>query len=64
MFSGVVMGVTRVGLSGVSSWRDLEISGDVGVNHNKNDGHTSGVSKTAFEGRVKVTIEPRWSISF
>jgi hypothetical protein len=64
MFSGVVMRVTRVGLSGASSWRDFEISGDVGVNHNKNDEHASGVSKTAFEGRVKVAIEPRWSISF
>lgn len=64
MFSGVVMGVTRVGLSGASSWRDLEISGDVGVNRNTNDEHVRGVSSTAFEGRVKVTIEPRWSISF
>jgi hypothetical protein len=24
----------------------------------------SGDSRTAFEGRVKVAIEPRWSISF
>jgi hypothetical protein len=51
-------------LSGASSWRDFEISGDVGVNHNTNDEHLSGVSSTGFEGRVKVTIEPRWSISF
>lgn len=64
MFSGVVMSVTRVGLSGASSWRDFEVSGDVGVNHNTNDKHVAGVSSTAFEGRVKVTIEPRWSISF
>jgi hypothetical protein len=64
MFSGVVMAVTRVGLSGASSWRDVEVSGDVGVNHNTNDMHVSGASSTAFEGRVKVTIEPRWSISF
>jgi len=26
--------------------------------------HASGVSNTAFEGRVKVAIEPRWSVSF
>jgi hypothetical protein len=64
MFSGVVMGVTRVGLSGASGWRDLEISGDVGLNHNTNDEHVNGISSTAFEGRLKVTIEPRWSISF
>ena len=64
MFSGVVMNVTRVGLSGASGWRDFEISGDVGVNHNKNDGHVAGETRTAFEGRVKFTIEPRWSISF
>jgi hypothetical protein len=64
IFSGVIMGVTRVGLSGASRWRDLELGGDVGVNHVTNDSHVSGVSRTAFEGRVKVAIEPRWSISF
>jgi hypothetical protein len=58
------MGVSRVGLSGVSRWRDLELGGDIGVNHITNDLHVSGVSKTAFEGRVKVAIEPRWSVSF
>ena len=58
------MNVTRLGLSGASSWSDFEVSGDVGVNHNTNDKHVAGVSSTAFEGRVKVTIEPRWSISF
>jgi hypothetical protein len=64
MFSGVVMGVTRVGLSGASRWRDFEIGGDVGVNHNSNFGHVAGESRTAFEGRVKVAVEPRWSINF
>ena len=64
MFSGVVMGVTRLGVSGASKWRDLEVSGDVGVNHNTNFAHVSGESRTAFEGRLKVAIEPRWSISF
>ena len=53
IFSGVVMGVTRVGLSGASSWRDFELSGDLGVNHNTNDAHIPGVSRTAFEGRLK-----------
>ena len=64
MFSGVIMGVTRLGLSGASKWRDLELSGDVGVNHNTNDGHVTGATHTGFEGRVKLAIEPRWSISF
>jgi hypothetical protein len=63
-FSGVVMGVTRVGLSGASRWRDFELGGNIGVNHVTNDSHVTGVSGTAFEGRVKVAIEPRWSISF
>ncbi|MEA2763353.1 MAG: hypothetical protein QOD47_2637 [Gemmatimonadaceae bacterium] len=64
MFSGVVMGVTRVALSGASRWRDFEVSGDVGVNHNTNDQHVVGATQTSFEGRIKVAIEPRWSISF
>jgi len=64
IFSGVVMGVTRVGLSGASRWRDLEIGGDLGVNHATNDQHIGGLTHTRFEGRVKVAIEPRWSISF
>jgi hypothetical protein len=64
MFSGVVMGVTRVGLSGASRWKDFEVGGDVGVNHNTNYLHVVGATRTAFEGRVKVAIEPRWSVSF
>ncbi|HEY4954867.1 MAG TPA: hypothetical protein VII02_08260, partial [Gemmatimonadaceae bacterium] len=64
MFSGVVMGVTRVAVSGASRWRDFEVGGDVGVNHLTNDLHVVGATHTAFEGRVKIAIEPRWSISF
>jgi len=64
IFSGVVMRVTRFGLSGVSRWRDFELGGDIGINRNTNDLHVSGESRTAFEGRLKVTIEPRWSLSF
>jgi hypothetical protein len=64
IFAGVVMGVTRVGLSGVTRWRDIELGGDLGVNHTTNDLHVSGQSRTAFEGRLKVAIEPRWSLSF
>jgi hypothetical protein len=64
MFSGVVMGVTRVGVSGASRFRDFELSGDIGVNHNSNDAHVTGASRTSFEGRVKVAIQPRLSVSF
>jgi hypothetical protein len=64
IFSGVVMGVTRAAVSGATRWRDFEIGGDVGINHNTNELHVAGVTRTAFEGRVKVAIEPRWSVSF
>lgn len=64
IFSGVVMGVTRVAVSGATRWKFSELSGDIGVNHVTNDAHVAGVSRTGFEGRVKLAIEPRWSISF
>jgi hypothetical protein len=64
MFQGVIMGVTRFGLSGSSRWRDVELGGDLGINHVTNDLHVVGSSRTAFEGRVKVAIEPKWSVSF
>jgi hypothetical protein len=64
MFEGVIMAVTRLGVAGATRWRDFELSGDVGVNHNSNDGHVSGASRTAFEGRIRVAVEPRWSMSF
>jgi hypothetical protein len=64
IFSGVVMGVTRVGVSGASRWRDLELTGDIGFNRSTNYLHFPGQSNSAFAGRVKVAIEPRWSLSF
>ncbi|HJQ54257.1 MAG TPA: hypothetical protein VJ825_10485, partial [Gemmatimonadaceae bacterium] len=64
ILSGVVMGVTRVGMSGATRWRDLEVNGDVGLNHSTNFHHVPGETNTAFEGRVRVAIEPRWSMSF
>jgi hypothetical protein len=42
----------------------VELSGDIGVNHVTNDAHVTGVSRTAFEGRLKIAVEPRWSVSF
>ena len=64
MFSGVVMRVTRVGVSGASRWRDVEVFGDIGINHSSNYEHVSNSSQTAVEGRLKVAIEPRMSVSF
>ncbi|HST07000.1 MAG TPA: hypothetical protein VLJ83_02455 [Gemmatimonadaceae bacterium] len=64
IFSGVVTGVTRIGVSGATKLRDAEISGDVGINHATNDQHVTGATRTAFEGRVRVAIEPRWSVNF
>jgi hypothetical protein len=64
IFSGVVMGVTRLAASGVTKWRDAELSADVGINHTTNDQHIVGATRTGIEGRVKVAIEPRWSVNF
>jgi hypothetical protein len=64
MFSGVVMGVTRAAVSGATRWRDFEVGGDLGLNHNTSDWHVTGLSRTTFEGRLKIAIEPRMSISF
>jgi hypothetical protein len=64
IFSGIVMGVTRVGVSGATKWRDFEVGGDVGVNHSTNYQHIVGVTRTGFEGRLKVAVEPRWSVNF
>lgn len=63
-FSGVVMGVTRAGLSGAARSGLFELSGDIGVNHITNDAHVTGASRTALKGRVKLAVEPRWSMSF
>jgi hypothetical protein len=64
IFSGVVMGVTRVAASGARRWRDLELAGDIGLNHASNTGHVAGVTRTSLEGRFTVSIEPRWSVNF
>ncbi len=64
IFSGVVMRVTRIGLSGASRWNDLELAGDLGINHSTNYLHVAGASNNTFAARVKVAIEPRWSLSF
>jgi hypothetical protein len=64
IFSGVVMGVTRLGLSGASRFSDVEIGGDVGLNRSTNFMHVSGAKHTALEARLRVALEPRWSVNF
>jgi len=64
IFSGAVMGVTRFAVSGASRWRDFEVNADLGVNHSSNYAHVVGATNTGLEGRVKVAIEPRWSVNF
>jgi hypothetical protein len=64
IFGGIVSSITRVGLSGASRLRDFEISGDVGINRVSDDAQARGVSANGFQGRVKVSLEPRWSVSF
>jgi len=64
ILSGIVRHVTRVGLSGASRLSVFELGGDVGVNHTTNFARVVGDARTRFEGRVRVAIEPRWSLSF
>ena len=64
IFSGVVSGITRVAVTTTSRWRDVEVAGDVGLNHTTNYQHVAGATHTGFEGRVRVAIEPRWSVNF
>jgi hypothetical protein len=64
IFSGVVTRVTRVAVSGASQWRSLEFSGDVGLNHATNDQHVVGSVRTGFEGRLRIAVEPKWSVNF
>ena len=64
IFGGIVSTVTRLGLSGASRVGDLELSGDIGFNGVSAGAEARGVSASGFQGRVKVALEPRWSVSF
>lgn len=64
IFGGIVSSITRFGLSGVSRFRDLELSGDVGLNRVSDDAQSRGVSANGFQGRVRLAWEPRLSVSF
>jgi hypothetical protein len=64
IFSGVVMKVARLGLSGGTSFRAFEGSGDIGFNHSTNSDHVVGRSSSAFEGRIKISWIPRLHADF
>lgn len=64
IFGGVVTNITRLGLSGASRLSDFELSGDIGFNRVSDEAQARGVSTAGFQGRVKIALEPRWSVSF
>jgi len=65
IFSGTVWTIDRVGLTGGAVLgRDVEISGDAGVNRNQNRFHSPGLDVTRFEGRARVAWRPRWLVRF
>ncbi len=62
---GLVWTTNRIGLSGASSVsRDLQITGDAGINQVTNLRHIRGNDITAFEGRIRVVWVPRWLVTF
>ena len=63
ILSGVVMHVKRIGASGGAQLGEFELSGDAGMNWTSNAGHVAGVSKTSFEGRIKISWDPSWRFS-
>jgi hypothetical protein len=64
IFGGIISNVTRLGLSGASRFGDFELSGDVGINRVSDEAEARGVSANGFQGRVKIALEPKWSVSF
>lgn len=64
IFGGIVSGITRFGVSGVSQWQDFEVSGDIGINRGGEEAEALGVSASGFQGRLKIAFEPKWSVSF
>ncbi len=62
IFEGVVVSTLRVAASGALRLGSaMEISADGGVNHSANDQRTPGATRTRFEGRLRVALEPSWA---
>ncbi len=61
IFEGVVVKTLRVAASGALRIGDaVEVTADGGVNHSANDLRVRGATKTRFEGRLRVALEPSW----
>ena len=62
IFEGVVVNTFRVAASGALKLGDgVEVSADAGVDHSTNDLRKAGATKTRFEGRLRVALEPSWA---
>jgi hypothetical protein len=54
--SGIVQHVYRLGVQGAASFPWLQLSGDVGVNHETNWQHVTGLRHTELASSVKVSL--------
>ena len=62
IFEGVVVKTFRIAASSaVRLGEATEVSADAGINHSANDRRVPGASKTRFEGRIRVALEPSWA---
>lgn len=65
ILSGTVWTTNRIGLTGSAvMFRDLQITGDAGVNRSTNRGNRAGYDISVFEGRARVTWVPKWLVRF
>ncbi|MDZ7630082.1 MAG: hypothetical protein U5K74_01685 [Gemmatimonadaceae bacterium] len=62
IFEGVVVKTLRVAASGAMRLgSSVEITADGGVNRSQNDLRVVGATRTRFDGRVRVALEPSWA---
>ena len=60
LLQGVVMRVGRLGVQGSGRLGPyLTLDADLGVNRVTNEAHVSGRTRTAFEGRLRLVLQPR-----
>ena len=62
IFEGVVVKTFRIAATGgMRLGAATEITADAGINHSANDLRRVGDTRTRFEGRVRVALEPKWA---
>ena len=62
IFEGVVVQTLRVaGSTALRVGPAIELTADGGVNRTTNDMRVRGATKTRFEGRIRVALEPSWA---